>query len=132
MNRCLTHFVALALFFGGVGQVRAVSIYNNAADFSPTNNPNGVWSYGKLAPGITPDASTFSLYLGHGNTSGVDFVGVNNNGIFDPPYVSHNRTKCNGRRNWVREIIADLTPHPTTCGSALGGSSQGSKLAPTL
>jgi PEP-CTERM motif len=53
---------ALALLFGGAGQACADIIYNNAADFSPTNNPNGVWSYGYLAPGLTPLASTFILY----------------------------------------------------------------------
>jgi hypothetical protein len=67
-------------------------VYNNAVDFSPTNNPNGVWSYGDLSPGAAPNAATFNLYTGHGNTAGLNFVGVDNNGLSDPPYVSHNPT----------------------------------------
>jgi hypothetical protein len=53
---------ALALLLGGAGPAKAGMVYNNAADFSPTNNPNGVWSYGKLASGIAPLVSSFSLY----------------------------------------------------------------------
>jgi hypothetical protein len=83
---------ALVLIVGGAGKARAGPIYNNATDFSPTNNPNGVWSYGVLSPGAVPNAATFSLYPGHGNTAGIDFVGVDNNGLSDPPYVSHNPT----------------------------------------
>jgi hypothetical protein len=33
-----------------------------AVDFSTTGNPNGAWSYGYLAPGPKPDASSFQLY----------------------------------------------------------------------
>jgi hypothetical protein len=75
-----------------VGQAQAGPIYNNAADFSPTNNPNGVWSYGDFSPGVVPIATTFSLYPGRGTTARIDFVGVDNSGISDPPYVSHNPT----------------------------------------
>jgi hypothetical protein len=38
-------------------------IYDAAADFSGTENPNGVWSYGYLAPDIVPDPTTFTSYL---------------------------------------------------------------------
>lgn len=37
-------------------------VYNAVADFSVRNNPNGPWSYGQLASGATPDATTFSRY----------------------------------------------------------------------
>ena len=37
-------------------------VYNAAADFSVRNNPNGPWSYGQLASGATPDATTFSRH----------------------------------------------------------------------
>ncbi len=37
-------------------------IYDAAADFSVEGNPNGVWSYGQLAPGKAPDPSTFSRF----------------------------------------------------------------------
>jgi hypothetical protein len=33
-----------------------------AADFSNSKNPNGPWSYGWFAAGLSPDASTFKLY----------------------------------------------------------------------
>ena len=36
--------------------------YDLAADFSNSKNPNGAWSYGWLAAGATPDASTFKPY----------------------------------------------------------------------
>lgn len=36
--------------------------YDGAADFSVRANPNGPWSYGRLAPGPAPDATTFSAY----------------------------------------------------------------------
>jgi hypothetical protein len=38
-------------------------VYDNAAQFSPSYNPHGAWSYGYLAPSSTPetpDASTFA------------------------------------------------------------------------
>jgi hypothetical protein len=36
--------------------------YDAAAGFSVQQNPNGVWSYGQLAPGTKPDATTFTRY----------------------------------------------------------------------
>ena len=61
---------------GGSGTVRwdtnttfAVAIksgggktYDLAADFSNSKNPSGAWSYGWLAAGASPDASTFKPY----------------------------------------------------------------------
>jgi hypothetical protein len=41
------------------------AVFNNAAQWSAINNPNGVWSYGYLAPSSVPaipNASTFTLY----------------------------------------------------------------------
>jgi len=37
-------------------------VYDVAKDYSDTDNPNGSWEYGMLAPGETPDSGTFSLY----------------------------------------------------------------------
>jgi len=91
MSRIVFGVIAFAILFGDVGKARADLIYNNAADFSATNNPNGVWSYGTLAPGAAPDASTFSLYAGHASRSGIDFVGLASSPAL-PPYVSHNST----------------------------------------
>jgi hypothetical protein len=36
--------------------------YDLATEFSKSNNPNGVWSYGWLKAGPTPDTSTFKTY----------------------------------------------------------------------
>ena len=37
-------------------------VYNAAADFSLSSNPNGVWTYGYLAPGVKPSLLTFTAY----------------------------------------------------------------------
>jgi len=37
-------------------------VYDSAADYSPTNNPNGPWSYGQLDPGPTPSSHTFKPF----------------------------------------------------------------------
>ena len=51
----------LALVFAGMGTARADPVYNAAADFSITNgNPNGVWSYGYLAPGTTTPLNLYT------------------------------------------------------------------------
>jgi hypothetical protein len=53
-------------------------VYNNAADFSATSNPNGVWSYGYLAPSAsaeTPDASTFTAFPAHYSATVLDVWG---------------------------------------------------------
>jgi len=42
--------------------------YDATAEFSTEANPNGVWSYGQMAPAQSPDASTFALYT-NGQTS---------------------------------------------------------------
>ena len=47
-------------------------VYSNAADFSITGNPNGVWSYGYPSPGALPDSSTFTPYTNSANSIGID------------------------------------------------------------
>jgi hypothetical protein len=37
-------------------------VFDATRDFSLAENPNGVWSYGQLAPASAPDASTFACY----------------------------------------------------------------------
>ena len=37
-------------------------VYDATADFSNQTNPNGVWSYGQMAPGPVPNAATFALF----------------------------------------------------------------------
>lgn len=55
---------AAMLLAGGIGQVMAGTVYDAAADFSPTSNPNGVWSYGSatLSSLTTGSTYTFSAY----------------------------------------------------------------------
>jgi len=48
---------ALAVTIQAAGQT-----HDAARDFSVKSNPNGVWSYGQLAPGPAPNAATFALY----------------------------------------------------------------------
>ena len=36
--------------------------FDAAREFSVEKNPSGVWSYGRLQPGVSPDASTFHPY----------------------------------------------------------------------
>ena len=60
--------------------------FDAAADFSPSSNPNGVWSYGQAATLGGP----FALYTSHGNTSGIDYWGVGS--VFSDPVVWHNGT----------------------------------------
>jgi hypothetical protein len=70
--------------------------WNVGDDFSATNNPNGVWSYGDYgggSPSGTLNPATFTLltYLGHGYGSidAWEMPGPNN------PVVSHNSSLTN-------------------------------------
>jgi hypothetical protein len=71
------------------------AVYNNAAQFSATSDPQGEWSYGYLAPPATPetpDASTFTLYPNHGHVQDavVDYWWTNIGNA--DPQVNHNPT----------------------------------------
>jgi hypothetical protein len=78
--------VMLVMLHVGNQPVRAGIVYDAAADFSPTSNPNGVWSYGTSPPNVT----SFVLGGNPGNYNGVDYW------INDPhiavPAVTHNGT----------------------------------------
>src|ERR1700722_13944478 len=89
MNRCLAPFVVGALFFSAVGETKADMIYNNAADFSTTTNPKGVWSYGEFAPGVTPVASTFTPYATPYVSDSLELWGQHSN---PPPADLYNPT----------------------------------------
>ena len=41
---------------------QATKTYDATADFTTEANPNGVWTYGQMAPGRTPDPATFTRY----------------------------------------------------------------------
>ncbi len=62
-------------------------VYNNASGFSITGNPNGVWSYGYLSPGASPDSSTFTPYTNSGTSGGLEewWDSSNPPAIFDNP-----------------------------------------------
>jgi hypothetical protein len=45
--------------------------YDATAEFSTECNPNGVWSYGQMAPGPAPKAATFALYPAAETRTGV-------------------------------------------------------------
>ena len=60
--------------------------FNAAVNFSATNNPNGVWSYGQEAT----LGGSFSLYTIRSSSSGVNYWGVGS--ILTPPEVFHNST----------------------------------------
>src|SRR5262249_39070695 len=59
-----------------------------AADFSATNNPNGVWSYGWSAT----LGGTFNLNRDRATLEGIDFWQGNQGGIRGEPAVDHNGT----------------------------------------
>jgi hypothetical protein len=59
-------------------------------DFSPTANPNGPWSYGYLAPGASPDSSTFTYYANNGTvTGGIQYWNIAG-GNLTPPEIFFN------------------------------------------
>lgn len=69
--------------------------YDPAADFSHSKNPNGAWSYGWLAGGATPEASTFKLYT-KGEIENYDVIG----GLSNP-----------GSDRW-EDVLADTHYYP--------------------
>ncbi|MBM3240937.1 PEP-CTERM sorting domain-containing protein [Candidatus Poribacteria bacterium] len=74
--------VFVILVFGLTTSVQALTIYNAADDFSATNNPNGVWSYGWSSS----LGSAFNLY-----TTPTSYPnGINAWG--GVPWVTHNPT----------------------------------------
>ena len=70
MNSTTFSMTMLIVIFSLGQKVQAVPIiYNLAADFSATNNPNGVWSYGYK----TSSGAAFTPFVNRVNSSGVDF-----------------------------------------------------------
>jgi hypothetical protein len=88
--------VVLSGLWAPFGATRArADIYDAAADFSATSNPNGVWSYGYS----TTLGGTFNLYTTHGDfpnlngtPTGLDSWDKDNG--FQPPAVLHNGTNA--------------------------------------
>jgi hypothetical protein len=57
----------------------AGTIYDAAAQFSVAANPAGPWSYGRLAPGATPDPDTLTLFESAETLGGGPAVGAVSN-----------------------------------------------------
>jgi hypothetical protein len=70
MRGVFWNLVVVGLSLSGFIPTRADMTYNNATDFSLASNPNGVWSYGILSPGSSPNSSTFSLFPASGVVGG--------------------------------------------------------------
>lgn len=84
-----------ALSLGGGAVVEAGIVYDAAADFSATNNPNGVWSYGESATLGSP----FQLYSQAGPDNAdlppadlLDTWNSGTGGVYAVPSVFHNAT----------------------------------------
>ncbi len=88
MKPFILFVAALALLFGGLGQAKADIIYDPAASFSPTNNPNGVWRYGWSQTLGSP----FILDVDRAVRDRIDYWRSNQSGIFNEPAVYHNGT----------------------------------------
>ncbi len=79
-------FICLAL---NLCSTASATTFDVAADFSATNNPNGVWSYGWSST-LTSD---FNLYPNHGKMSETIDIDVWAGSNFPgPPNVAHNGT----------------------------------------
>ncbi len=93
MSRTLLKLVLPLSLVISPGTVGASTVYNNAADFSATNNPTGVWSYGYLSATSSPDPATFTLYTANGTVTGgggsIDYWNVSGGGL-NPPEIFYN------------------------------------------
>jgi hypothetical protein len=102
--------VTLSLVFLAVPHLQASIVYDAAADFSPTNNPNGVWSYGwssSLGSAFNIDVSSTTLNgldLWEGAAPGVG-------GLFYP-VVAHNGTTNPITSGTVSYLAGQLGFHP--------------------
>jgi hypothetical protein len=91
----------ISLVFGLVSAI--AQTYDAAADFSATNNPNGVWNYGRSAS----RGSAFALLTSHSLPEGIDCWGS------APPEVCHNGTGTDIQTSGTVLFPAGkLTMHP--------------------
>ena len=105
MVRFATFLITLAL----AGHAHA-GYYDAAADFSPTSDPNGVWSYGwssTLGGAFNLDAvhaSTSGLDLWEGSIPGADGLGF--------PFIEHNGTADTIKSGTIQLAPGQLAAHP--------------------
>ncbi len=113
MSLSTLKILGVLLFLGSVPAANAQT-YDPAADFSPTSNPNGVWSYGWTQT----LGSTFNLDAIHENASGLDFWegSVHTGAGFPPgnfPNIGHNGTNSTITYNGAIPVApGHLTLHP--------------------
>lgn len=81
-------FPLLTLVLVGSENVKAATIADAVADFSPTSNPNGAWSYGQEAT----LGGAFSLLTFNDSAHGLDAWATDANypGGDATPYIAHN------------------------------------------
>jgi hypothetical protein len=104
--------LSAALAAGLLSAANTRADFNPALDFSPTNNPNGVWTCGSM---ITL-GSTFFPYKTYGNDSGLDFweEGVSSSAL--PPYVAHNGSSSMINYGTLPYLSGQLGLHPGPTG----------------
>lgn len=98
--------IAMALLIASASGSYAATVYDAAADFSATSNPNGVWSYGQ-EPTL---GGSLSLYTVHNNSSGVDYWGTGS--FLTPPEVFHNGTSSVVHVSTITLQPGQLAFHP--------------------
>jgi hypothetical protein len=79
--------------------------YDATAEFSVQDNPHGVWSYGQLAPGAAPDASTFALYRADGPSAATGSISNPGSSVWEDTISDQHRYP---RVPHTRDIIQSL------------------------
>jgi len=103
----LVALLCLFCLYWIVPQAHAGLSYDAASDFSPTNNPNGVWSYGNSAT----LGGAFNPFTMTSNYQGIDFWNFGG-GAFAPPLVGHNSTSSPITFSSVTVQAGELFFHP--------------------
>jgi hypothetical protein len=106
MRFTISALAATGFLLLGTSKAQAATVFNNAADFSATTNPDGVWSYGYLAAGATPVSSTFTPYASRATIAGgVDLWNIAGGGA-TPPEIFYNSSA-----SVVRFLTITMQPH---------------------
>jgi hypothetical protein len=106
MRRKRSLIAVLGFLLNGIASVEAGIVYNDAADFSATTNPNDVWSYGYLAAGSSPVSSTFTAYGDKGTVGGsIEYWNISGGGL-NPPEIFYNSSN-----NVVQYSTITMQPH---------------------
>ncbi|MBX3390486.1 MAG: hypothetical protein KF691_13640 [Phycisphaeraceae bacterium] len=116
--------VSAAIVLAAACSATHATTYNAAADFSTSNNPNGVWSFG----GQTSLGGAFTAFSVNGTTSGFDFWHYGAYGYLGYLGAIHNGT--GSAINWGTVVLdpGQLALHP---GAGAGDYSLARFTAPT-